>query len=126
MFPTARVRVSKYCYTLQIYSKFTNSKLVRLKLTNNKLACLKLTNSKIARLKFDIHASYKTVVCKKVGPQMAEWSARLAFVQNIDGSRLNLRLYFGCSLIVHPAANGYLLKLKAARKAAGHLTKPTA
>ena len=118
MFPTARVRVSKYCYTLQIYSKLTNSKLVR----------LKLTNSKIARLKFDINASFKTVVCKKVGPQMAEWSARLAFVQNIDGSRLNLRLYFGCSLIVHPAANGYLLKLKAARKAAGHpnLTKPTA
>ena len=57
---------------------------------------------------------------------MAKWLECLTAVRNIDGSSLNLGSKLGCSLTVHPAANGYLVatlgKLKAARKGTGHPT----
>ena len=51
---------------------------------------------------------------------MAKWLEHLTAEQNIDGSSRILGSKLGRSLIVHPAANGYLVatlgKLKAARK----------
>ena len=58
--------------------------------------------------------------------RVAKWLERLTAEQNIEGSSSTLGSYLGCSLTVHPAANGYLVatlgKLRAARKGTGHPT----
>ena len=49
--------------------------------------------------------------------------------RNIDGSSRILGSWLGCSLTVHPAANGYLMatlaKLTVAKKGTGHPTSPS-
>ena len=56
--------------------------------------------------------------------QVAKWFECLTAEQNTDGSSRTLGSQLGCSLTVHPEANGYLVatlgKLKAARKGTGH------
>ena len=58
--------------------------------------------------------------------QVAKWLRRLTAEQNMDGPSQTPRPKVGCSLTVHPAANGYpvptLGKLKVARKGTGHST----
>ena len=63
--------------------------------------------------------------CLKNG-RVAKWLERLTVEWSIDDSSRTPGPMLGCSLTVHPAANGYLMetlgKLKAARKGTGHPT----
>ena len=51
----------------------------------------------------------KFEIVKLPNGRVAKWLERLTAEQNIDGSIRTLGLQLGCSLTVHPAANGYLV-----------------
>ena len=58
--------------------------------------------------------------------RVVEWLERMSAERNIHGSSITLVSYLGCSLTVHPAANGYLAatlgRLRAAKKGICHPT----